>query len=127
MRFMLVKQTNERKLRCIDCGESDPLDSLDTQGWFKGELGSGPRRASWIGNIMAVSCRPRITTAVGAAPLCSRASVAESYRHRALVCEQLSKDADDPDIEAAWGDIATEWYALSRGRDPEEFRTHCPL
>jgi hypothetical protein len=40
MRLMLVKEMGGRKLRCIDCGQPDPLKSLDTQGWFKGELGS---------------------------------------------------------------------------------------
>jgi hypothetical protein len=37
---MLDKQSGGRKLRCIDCGQPDPMQSADTQGWFKGELGS---------------------------------------------------------------------------------------
>jgi hypothetical protein len=40
MRLMLVKGTGGRKLRCIDCGQPDPMDSADTLAWFKGELGS---------------------------------------------------------------------------------------
>ena len=40
MRLMLVKEMGGRKLRCIDCGQPDPIQSADTQGWFKGELGS---------------------------------------------------------------------------------------
>jgi hypothetical protein len=37
---MLDKGTSGRKLRCIDCGQPDPMDSTETQAWFKGELGS---------------------------------------------------------------------------------------
>jgi hypothetical protein len=40
MRLMLVKETGRRKLRCIDCGQPDPMSSTDTQGWFNGELGT---------------------------------------------------------------------------------------
>jgi hypothetical protein len=36
---MLDKESGVRKLRCIDCGQPDPIQSADTQGWFKGELG----------------------------------------------------------------------------------------
>jgi len=39
MRLMLDKESGVRKLRCIDCGQPDPIQSADTQGWFKGELG----------------------------------------------------------------------------------------
>jgi hypothetical protein len=35
-----LKGTGGRKLRCIDYGQPDPFGSADTQGWFKGELGS---------------------------------------------------------------------------------------
>jgi len=37
---MLDKGTGGRKLRCIDCGQPDPMDSTETQARFKGELGS---------------------------------------------------------------------------------------
>jgi hypothetical protein len=37
---MLDKQSGGGKLRCIDCGQPDPTQSADTQGWFKEELGS---------------------------------------------------------------------------------------
>jgi hypothetical protein len=37
-KLMLAKD-GQRILRCVDCGQPDPLASLDTQGWFKGELG----------------------------------------------------------------------------------------
>jgi hypothetical protein len=40
MRLMLVKETGGRKMRCMDCGQPDPMLSADTQAWFKGELGS---------------------------------------------------------------------------------------
>jgi hypothetical protein len=40
MRLMLVKETGGRKLRCIDCGQPDPMLNVETQAWFKGELGS---------------------------------------------------------------------------------------
>ena len=40
MRLMLDKGTGGRKLRCIDCGQPDPMDSAETLAWFKGELGS---------------------------------------------------------------------------------------
>jgi hypothetical protein len=36
---MLAKD-GQRVLRCVDCGQSDPLRSPDTQGWLNGELGS---------------------------------------------------------------------------------------
>jgi hypothetical protein len=36
---MLAKD-GQRVLRCTDCGEPDPLASLDTQGWFKANSGS---------------------------------------------------------------------------------------
>jgi hypothetical protein len=39
VRLMLVKET-VRKMRCMDCGQSDPMLSADMQGWLKGELGS---------------------------------------------------------------------------------------
>jgi hypothetical protein len=37
---MLDKESGGRKLRCMDCGQPDPMQSAETQGWFKGELGS---------------------------------------------------------------------------------------
>jgi hypothetical protein len=40
MRFMLVKETGGRKLRCMDCGQPDPMRSVETRAWFKGELGT---------------------------------------------------------------------------------------
>jgi hypothetical protein len=27
-------------VRCLVCGQPDPIASTDTQGWFNGELGS---------------------------------------------------------------------------------------
>jgi Zn ribbon nucleic-acid-binding protein len=39
MRLMLVKETGARKLRCMDCGQPDPMQSVETQAWLKGELG----------------------------------------------------------------------------------------
>ena len=40
MKLMLVKETGRSELRCIDCGQSDPLQSANAQGWLNGELGS---------------------------------------------------------------------------------------
>jgi len=40
MKLMLVKETGRRKLRRVDCGQPDPMESPETQGWLKGELGS---------------------------------------------------------------------------------------
>jgi hypothetical protein len=37
---MLDKESGGRKLRCIDRGQPDPMQSADTQAWFKRELGS---------------------------------------------------------------------------------------
>ncbi len=34
-----MKETDARKLRCMDCGQPDPMQSVDTQAWLKGELG----------------------------------------------------------------------------------------
>jgi len=44
MKLMLVKEAGHRKLRCIDCGQPDPLQSAVTQGWLNGELGSEKQR-----------------------------------------------------------------------------------
>jgi hypothetical protein len=32
MRLMLVKETGGRKLRCMDCGQPDPMRSAETRG-----------------------------------------------------------------------------------------------
>jgi|ERR1700733_10680467 hypothetical protein len=40
MRLMLVKETGGRKLRCVDCGQPDPMRSAETRAWLKGELGT---------------------------------------------------------------------------------------
>jgi hypothetical protein len=40
-------------------------------------------------------------------------NIAGRYRLKALLSEQLSKDATDPAFRAAWGEIAIEWHALS--------------
>jgi hypothetical protein len=37
---MLEKESGGRKLRCMDCGQPDPMQSADTQGWIAGELKS---------------------------------------------------------------------------------------
>jgi hypothetical protein len=39
MKLVLVRETGRRKLRCVDCGQSDPLQSAVTQNWVNGELG----------------------------------------------------------------------------------------
>jgi hypothetical protein len=39
MKLMLVKETGCPKLRCGDCGQPDPLQSADIQGWLNGEFG----------------------------------------------------------------------------------------
>jgi hypothetical protein len=40
MKLMLAKGAGERVLRCIDCGQPDPLQNAETPSWLKGELGS---------------------------------------------------------------------------------------
>jgi len=40
MRLMLVKETGGRKLRCMDCGQPDPMRSVEIHAWLKGELGT---------------------------------------------------------------------------------------
>lgn len=40
-------------------------------------------------------------------------NVSEQYRRKALVCEQLGREASDPEIKFAWADIAIEWHALA--------------
>jgi hypothetical protein len=40
MRLMLVKETGGRKLRCMGCGQPDPMQSAETRAWLKGELGT---------------------------------------------------------------------------------------
>jgi hypothetical protein len=36
MRLMLVKEAGGRKMRCIDCGQPDPMKALETDGWLRG-------------------------------------------------------------------------------------------
>ena len=36
----MLAEDGQRVLRCVDCGQPDPFGKPDTQGWFKGELGS---------------------------------------------------------------------------------------
>ena len=38
---MLTRGKPERILRCADCGQPDPMQSADIQGWLKGELSGG--------------------------------------------------------------------------------------
>ena len=40
MRLILVKETGGRKLRCMGCGQPDPMQSAETRAWLKGELGT---------------------------------------------------------------------------------------
>lgn len=40
MRLMLEKGTGGRKLRCMDCGQPDPMQCVDALGWVAGELKS---------------------------------------------------------------------------------------
>jgi hypothetical protein len=39
--------------------------------------------------------------------------LSEKYRLKALASEQLSRDAPNPAIKAAWAEIAIEWHALA--------------
>jgi Zn ribbon nucleic-acid-binding protein len=39
MKLMLAKGARQRVLRCMDCGQPDPMRSAETQAWLKGELG----------------------------------------------------------------------------------------
>jgi Zn ribbon nucleic-acid-binding protein len=38
MKLMLAKRQRQRILRCVDCGQPDPMQTADAQGWLKGEL-----------------------------------------------------------------------------------------
>ena len=40
MKLMLVKETGRSKLRCMDCGQPDPMGSAEMRAWLKGELGT---------------------------------------------------------------------------------------
>jgi hypothetical protein len=40
-------------------------------------------------------------------------NIAKRYRLKALASEEISQDATDPAIRAAWVEIAIEWHALS--------------
>ena len=35
------------------------------------------------------------------------------YRHKALACEGLARNATDPATREAWAEIAIEWHALA--------------
>ena len=39
--------------------------------------------------------------------------ISETYRLRALSCENLGRVATDFDIQCAWAEIAIEWHALA--------------
>jgi len=39
MKLMFAKGARQRVLRCMDCGQPDPMRSAETQAWLKGELG----------------------------------------------------------------------------------------
>jgi Zn ribbon nucleic-acid-binding protein len=38
MKLMLAKGGNQRVLRCVDCGQPDPMCTTETNGWLNGEL-----------------------------------------------------------------------------------------
>jgi hypothetical protein len=38
LRLILVKEMGGRKMRCMDCGQPDPMKSLETGGWLRGQL-----------------------------------------------------------------------------------------
>lgn len=40
-------------------------------------------------------------------------NLSETYRLKAVVCENLGLAATDPAIKFAWGEIAIEWHALA--------------
>jgi hypothetical protein len=40
MKLMLVRGAHQREFRCADCGQPDPMQSVETQAWLKGELGT---------------------------------------------------------------------------------------
>jgi hypothetical protein len=35
---MLTKGSRQRVLRCVDCGQPDPIDSPETNRWLNGDL-----------------------------------------------------------------------------------------
>jgi hypothetical protein len=41
MQFLLTRGERQRVLRCADCGQPDPMQNADVQGWLKGELNNG--------------------------------------------------------------------------------------
>jgi hypothetical protein len=38
MKLMLSKDTGGPKLRCVDCGQPDPMHDAETGRWMTGEL-----------------------------------------------------------------------------------------
>jgi Zn ribbon nucleic-acid-binding protein len=38
MKLMLSKDSGGRKLRCVDCGQPDPVHGAETRRWMTGEL-----------------------------------------------------------------------------------------
>lgn len=48
--------------------------------------------------------------------------IPEKYRHKALVCEGLARNATDHATRDAWVEIAIEWHALAH-RASDEFRS----
>jgi hypothetical protein len=39
MKPMLAKGQHARVLRCVDCGQPDPMHASETNAWLNGELG----------------------------------------------------------------------------------------
>jgi hypothetical protein len=39
-KLMLAEGECQRVLRCADCDPPDPMQTVETNGWLKGELGS---------------------------------------------------------------------------------------
>ena len=42
-----------------------------------------------------------------------RMKLSETYRAKALACENLGRAAADTDIQSEWAEIAIEWHALA--------------
>ena len=39
--------------------------------------------------------------------------ISEKYRVKALTCEKLGQEAEDPVIKRAWAELAIEWHSLA--------------
>jgi hypothetical protein len=49
-------------------------------------------------------------------------NISRRYRLKAMVCEQLGREAHNKEFKSAWSEIAIEWHALAARAIPADDR-----